>query len=162
MSSFLKKLKKKNINPPSSENQLEQNHENAAELADSHTDLINTSQLNIDVLQTKSAILIYAQVSGSSVHDFSVSVEGDNDVVVIKGRRVRPNGDVFPDNDGEHNQNNCVLEECSWGEFYRQIILPTEVDSSKAEAKIKNGVLVARLPLKESSSNGVRINVTEV
>ena len=71
--------------------------------------------------------------------DFTVMIEGDGDIVTIKGQRNKPNSDslgVPPAENKEH-----VLEECGWGKFYRQIILPTEVDASKTEANMKEGVL---------------------
>jgi HSP20 family molecular chaperone IbpA len=52
-----------------------------------------------------------------------------------------------------------VLSECSWGKFYRQIILPAAVDASKTQAKMREGVLMLLLPLKEHADTGVRIQV---
>jgi len=78
--------------------------------------------------------------------------------VTIKGQRTRPNGDHFanPTEGKEH-----VLEECTWGKFYRQIILPTEVDAAKNKKKMREGVLMLMLPLKIPTEKGVRINITE-
>ena len=53
-----------------------------------------------------------------------------------------------------------TLEECHWGDFYRQIILPDEIDPEHAEAKTKDGVLVLRLPLIGRAGKGLRLNVT--
>jgi HSP20 family protein len=55
-----------------------------------------------------------------------------------------------------------VLDECSWGAFYRQIILPAEVDAEKTEAKMRDGVLMLLLPLKGNAEKGIRIPITEV
>jgi HSP20 family molecular chaperone IbpA len=52
-----------------------------------------------------------------------------------------------------------TLEECHWGDFYRQIILPDQIDPERAEAKTKDGVLALRLPLVGRASKGLRLNV---
>jgi HSP20 family molecular chaperone IbpA len=117
-------------------------------------------QLKVDIFQTQSAILIYAQIGGASVHDYGVHIEGDGDIVTIKGQRTRPNGEYFQYPGTETKEH--ILEECSWGKFYRQIILPAEVDAAKTQAKMREGVLMLLLPLKESKDKGVRIDVTPV
>jgi HSP20 family molecular chaperone IbpA len=52
-----------------------------------------------------------------------------------------------------------TLEECHWGDFYRQIILPDEIDPEHAEAKTKDGVSVLKLPLVGKQVKGLRLNV---
>lgn len=101
-------------------------------------------QLDVDVYQTDDLIVIYAQAAGTDLADIHVSIEGDADIVLIEGRRLRPEFLAFPKKkpDGAF-----VTEESIWGEFYRRIILPESVDIDKADAKIKNGVLVLSLPL---------------
>lgn len=48
------------------------------------------------------------------------------------------------------------------GDFYRRIILPESVEIEKAEAKIKNGVLILVLPLlKSSEKEKVRLRVKQ-
>jgi HSP20 family protein len=158
MSSFLDRLKKKDVVAATSDDKKqEQLAAQNKPVADAG---IPAEQLKVDIFQTQSAIIIYSQMAGTSVSDFGVTIEGDGDVVVIKGQRTRPNGDYFqhPGEEGKEH----LLEECSWGKFYRQIILPAEVDAEKTEAKMHEGVLMLRLPLKQSSSKGVRINVMQV
>ncbi|HVZ24341.1 MAG TPA: Hsp20/alpha crystallin family protein, partial [Vicinamibacterales bacterium] len=95
-----------------------------------------------------------------NVNDYSVMIEGDGDVVTIKGQRNKPNGDHF-DHPGIEDKEQ-VLSECSWGKFYRQIILPAAVDATKTQAKMREGVLMLLLPLKTASDSGVRVQVQEV
>lgn len=116
-------------------------------------------QLPVDIYKIQGAIIIYAQLAGSTVDDFSVSIEGDGDIVTIKGQRTRPQGEHFqlPTAEGREK----ILEECSWGGFYRQIILPSEVDSEKTEAIMKEGVLMLLLPLKGQKENGIKIRVSK-
>lgn len=102
------------------------------------------AQLFVDIYQTERMIVVYAQLAGADRNDVHVSIEGDANIVLIEGRRVRPEYVVFPE---KVVQGSFVAEECVWGDFYRRIILPKSVDIDKAEAKIKNGVLILMLPL---------------
>lgn len=158
MSSFLQRLKKKDVIPTTPDDQKQEKV--AAQIQESHDAGPPAEQLKVDIFKTAGAIIIYAQIAGCSVHDYGVLIEGDGDVVTIKGQRTRPNGEHFQNPAAEGKEK--VLEECSWGKFYRQIILPAEVDASKAEAKMREGVLMLLLPLKESKDTGVRIHVVEV
>lgn len=160
MNNFLDRLKKKDIVPSNADDAKQ-----AAIVAQNtavavQPDAPVAEQLRVDIFQTANAILIYAQLAGSNIHDYGVTIDGDGDIVTIKGQRTRPNGDMFQHPGVEEKES--VLEECSWGPFYRQIILPAEVDAAKAEAKMREGVLVLYLPLKQAEGNGIRIHVTEV
>lgn len=117
------------------------------------------AQLNVDVYQTEKSIIIYAQSAGADINDINVSIEGDADIVLIEGRRIRPEYLVFPK---KREQGAFFAEECTWGDFYRRIILPESVEIEKAEAKIKNGVLILILPLlKSSEKERVRLRVKQ-
>lgn len=159
MSSFIDRLKKKDVIPttPDDAKKAKVDAQNKPPEA---APIVPAEQLKVDIFQTASAIIIYAQMAGTTIRDFGVHIEGDGDVVTIKGQRIRPEGETFEDPGGEEREK--VLEECAWGKFYRQIILPAEIDSKKTEAKMRDGVLMLRLPLKEAGDSGVRINVTEV
>jgi len=116
------------------------------------------AQLHVDVFQTEQLIVIYAQSAGADMNDVHVSIEGDADIVLIEGKRVRPEYIVFPK---KKVKGAFVAEECIWGDFYRRIILPESVNIEKAEAKIKNGVLILILPLlKPSEKEKVKLKVT--
>lgn len=117
------------------------------------------AQLDVDVFQSDRLIVVYAQSAGADMNDVHVSIEGDADIILIEGRRVRPEYLVFPK---KKVQGAFVAEECVWGDFYRRIILPESVDIEKAEAKIKNGVLILTLPLlKPDEKERVRLRVTQ-
>lgn len=112
--------------------------------SDEETAIDKVVQLDVDVFQTEDLIVIYAQAAGTELSDIHVSIEGDADIVLIEGRRLRPEFLAFTKKkpDGAF-----VTNECIWGEFYRRIILPESIDIDHADAKIKNGVLVLSLPL---------------
>ncbi len=158
MSTFLDRLKKKDIVPSTPDDAKKEKVENQNKPPEEPVAI--GEQLKVDIIQTQQAILVYAQVAGAKLDDFSVTIEGDGDVVTIRGDRSRPTGEHFTEQNHEGKEN--VLEECSWGKFYRQIILPAEVDPAKTEAKMKDGVLMLYLPLKTSVVRGVRINVTHI
>jgi len=127
--------------------------------SDEEIALDKIAQLDVDVFQTDNMIVVYAQASGADMSDINVSIEGDADIVLIEGRRLRPENLAFPKKkpDGAF-----FTEECVWGEFYRRIILPESVDIEHADAKIKNGVLVLILPLlKAEEKEKVKLKITK-
>ena len=165
MSSFLDRLKKKEVIPSTPEDAKQekintQNKVVPAAVAAATPPEAPAEQLKVDIFQSPTAIIIYAQIAGATVNDFGVTIEGDGDIVTIKGQRTKPTADFFQNPAAEGKE--YVLEECSWGKFYRQIILPAEVDAAKTEAKMREGVLMLLLPLKEMGEKGVRINVTAI
>jgi HSP20 family protein len=116
------------------------------------------AQLHVDVFQSEQLIVIYAQSAGADMNDVHVSIEGDADIVLIEGKRIRPEYIVFPK---KVPNGAFVAEECVWGDFYRRIILPESVNIEHAEAKIKNGVLILMLPLlKPTEKEKVKLKVT--
>jgi HSP20 family molecular chaperone IbpA len=115
------------------------------------------AQLHVDVFQSEQMIVVYAQSAGADMNDVHVSIEGDADIVLIEGKRIRPEYLVFPK---KKVRGAFVAEECVWGDFYRRIILPESVNIERAEAKIKNGVLILTLPLlKPSEKEKVKLKV---
>jgi HSP20 family protein len=129
------------------------------------------TQLPVDVYQNDAEIVVFAQVPGVEIKDLDVSIEGDNDVITIQGAARRPHdlvtlkqtggdGQSVPIGHGAHDEHESfTLEECVWGKFFRQIILPQEVDATAAQAKIKDGVLVLHLPLKGHAVNRIKMQV---
>lgn len=146
--SFLQRLKGRGVRTTS---KLQSSEEETA--------LDKIAQLDVDVFQTDDLIVVYAQAAGADLSDIHVSIEGDADIVLIEGKRLRPEFLAFPKKkpDGAF-----FTEECVWGDFYRRIILPESVDVERAEAKIKNGVLVLVLPLlKPEEKEKVKLKITK-
>lgn len=92
-------------------------------------------QLTVDVFQDDENIVIQSTIAGVAPDDLDVSIT--NDMVTIRGERRQPY---------EIDTEDYFYQECYWGTFSRSIILPIEIDSDRAEAKIKNGVLTIRIP----------------
>jgi HSP20 family protein len=144
--SFLQRLKGRGVR--SGDGLLSDAEETAAD---------KVAQLHVEVFQTEQMIIVYAQSAGADMNDVHVSIEGDADIVLIEGKRIRPEYLVFPK---KKVRGAFVAEECVWGDFYRRIILPESVNIEKAEAKIKNGVLILILPLlKPNEKEKVKLKV---
>lgn len=92
-------------------------------------------QLAIDLYQTDSEVVIQAPIAGVKKEDLDIMIE--NDLIVIKGKREEPE---------ETEEKNYFYQECYWGPFSRQVIMPVEGDPSRAEATMKNGILTIRIP----------------
>lgn len=144
--SFLQRLKGRGVR---SGDKLQSSEEETA--------LDKIAQLDVDVFQTDDTIVVYAQAAGADLADIHVSIEGDADIVLIEGKRARPEYVVFPKAKPEGA---FFTEECTWGDFYRRIILPESVDIESAEAKVKSGVLILVLPLlRPEEKEKVRLKV---
>jgi len=91
-------------------------------------------ELAIDVYQTDKDLIIQSAIAGVDLEDLDISIE--RDIITIRGGREKPfeeDGDYF-------------MQECFWGPFSREIILPAEADPGRATAEMKNGVLTIRIP----------------
>jgi HSP20 family molecular chaperone IbpA len=91
-------------------------------------------QLAVDVYQTDSELVIQSAIAGIKPEDLDIAVEGD--LITIKGERRRPFGE-----DGDY-----FSQECYWGQFSRQIILPIEVDPGRIDASLREGILTIKMP----------------
>ncbi len=108
-------------------------------------------QLDVDIYQTANDIIIIAPIPGVEVSELDISIENENDVVTIKGRREVPS---VLEEQVKSPENKYLRQECQWGQFYRQIILPQEINVSDVEAKFKKGILILRLPLLRLQNSG--------
>ncbi|MDP2663926.1 MAG: Hsp20/alpha crystallin family protein, partial [bacterium] len=91
-------------------------------------------QLAIDIYQTETDLVIQSAIAG--VKPGSLDITMEKDVITIRGSREKPfeeSGDFF-------------TQECFWGPFSREIILPAEIDPNRARAEMKEGILTIRIP----------------
>lgn len=91
-------------------------------------------QLAIDVYQTEKELIIISTIAGIRSEEIDIAVEGD--LVTIRGRREKP----FVE------EEDYFTQECYWGPFSREIILPAEVDPTRTRASMKSGILTIRIP----------------
>ena len=105
-------------------------------------------QLAIDVYQTPDEIVIESTIAGAKKEDLDIFVASDS--VTIKGKRERPSKVEDAD---------YFYQECYWGKFSRSVILPQEIDPSKASSALKSGVLTIHLP-KLKREHGKKLKVS--
>ncbi|MBZ9578313.1 Hsp20/alpha crystallin family protein [Patescibacteria group bacterium] len=122
MVTFFKKSKKEEEKPKKTEKSEEKWFKSEGQLA-------------IDVYQNEKELVIQSTIAGIKPEDLDIFIEGDR--VSIKGKREKPI---------EEGERNYFYQECYWGAFSREIILPVEVDPSRAEASFKEGILTIRIP----------------
>jgi HSP20 family protein len=97
------------------------------------------SYFPVDLYETNDEIVVKASLPGVKPEDIDISVTGQ--VLTLKGE-VRE--------DVEEKGRNYYRRERRAGTFVRQLSLPTEVDSAKADAVFEHGVLRLTLPKAEA------------
>jgi HSP20 family protein len=89
----------------------------------------------IDVADRDDHIEVKAEMPGLKPEEFSVRVQGD--LLTVRGERKE---------ESERKEDNWVVRERRSGSFARAIRLPAAVNSEKASAAYKDGVLTLTLP----------------
>lgn len=97
-------------------------------------------QLALDVYQTEDEVVVLVPLAGVSPSDLEIAIT--DEVVTIKGERRR---------DETINQENYFSSECYFGSFSRSYLFPVAVESDKAKATLKNGILTVVVPKQEKS-----------
>jgi HSP20 family protein len=90
---------------------------------------------NIDVAETDKEIRVSAELPGMDDKDIEVNMNKDS--LTIKGEKKEEKEDKGKD---------YYYVERSYGSFSRTIPLPVEIESEKAEAHFKKGVLTISVP----------------
>lgn len=93
-------------------------------------------QLTVDVYKQGEVIFIVSTVAGVNPKDLDISVE--NSTLSIKGIRKKPYNE---------EKSSMLLEECFWGEFYRELTINENIDVDSIKATINQGVLIIEVPL---------------
>jgi len=103
----------------------------------------------VDMYQTADDVIVKATVPGLAPEDIDVSITGDT--LTIKGE--------FKEED-KVEKDQYVYQERRFGQFCRQMTLPTRVKHDKAKADFENGVLTLRLPkAEEAKPKSIKIKV---
>jgi len=100
-------------------------------------DRLTTTEITvpIDVIDEDDRIRVVADLPGFNKEDIEVFIE-DGDLVI----RARRKEEV------EEKGRNYIRQERRYGEVYRRIALPVEVDVENIKARYNNGVLEIELP----------------
>jgi HSP20 family protein len=93
-------------------------------------------QLTVDVYKQGEVIFVVSTVAGVNPKDLDISVE--NSTLSIKGVRKKPYSE---------DKSVMLLEECFWGEFYRELTINENIDVDSIKATINQGVLIIEVPL---------------
>ena len=101
-------------------------------------------QLAVDTYQTEDDIVVRAPIAGVFPEDLEIAIT--DEVVTIKG--VRKKEETI-------NDENYFAQECYYGAFSRSYLLPIAIDSDKAKAHIKNGILTITIPKQEKSKTRI-------
>ena len=113
----------------------EENTDNEPVANEEDEDLFEAEgQLAVDIYQTEKDLIIQSAVAGVNSKGIDIALE--KDVLTIKGCRRKP----------ESEKGDYFSQECFWGPFSREIILPAEVDPDKVLAKMQDGILTIKIP----------------
>ena len=93
---------------------------------------------SVDVWEDKDNIYVEADIPGFEQKDISLNLKGDTLIISAKKEETK-----------EEKKKNYYRCERYQGSFYREVILPSNIDASKIKAGYKNGVLKVTLPKKE-------------
>lgn len=93
-------------------------------------------QLLLDILETGEKIIIVAPVAG--IDEKTVEISLTEDLLTIRGERPRPT--TLPKNGA------YFTEECYWGSFSRNILLPSAVNSAEIVARLERDIIIIEVP----------------
>jgi len=94
----------------------------------------------IDIYQTDEDVVVKASVPGIKPEEVDVTITGDT--LTLKGETKT---------EEEVKKENYFRKERSYGAFSRSILLPSSLQTDKAEATFENGVLTLTIPKAEES-----------
>lgn len=94
----------------------------------------------IDVEETKDSLIVRAEIPGMTKEDIKIQTVGDT--LVISGERKH---------ESEEKDRHFHRVERAYGKFQRTMQMPIEVQSDKAKASYKDGVLEITFPKSEKA-----------
>ncbi|MEF3244691.1 MAG: Hsp20/alpha crystallin family protein [Caldisericaceae bacterium] len=101
-----------------------------------------------DVIEKDAEIIVKTDLPGVDKKDVKIKIEVDK--VTISGELKKEH---------KEKEENYFIEERVYGNFYRTIPLPAEIDPEKAQAKFENGVLEITLPKVEVGKKAKEITL---
>jgi HSP20 family protein len=105
--------------------------------------------LAAEVFDDDDRVVVRLEAPGLDKGDFDLQVV--DDYLVVRGeKRVA----------SERTDGRYHIRECAFGRFERAIALPDEVDTAKAVAEYKKGVLRVELPKSHTNRRTIRVNVS--
>ena len=104
--------------------------------------LDSESRIRMDLSETDQAYIVKAEMPGLKKDDIKVAIDGNQISISVEARKEE-----------EQKIGNMVRNERYYGQQYRSITLPQEVDDSNAEARYQDGVLELTLPKKPGTGS---------
>jgi HSP20 family protein len=103
----------------------------------------------VDLSETDKEYTVKAELPGINQNDIDISIS--RDMLTLRGEKKQ---------EKEENVKGYHRMERSYGSFCRTIALPTEIETDKAEATFKNGVLNIKLPkTKEAQQESKKLTI---
>ena len=93
----------------------------------------------IDVYETPEETIVVAEVPGVDPTKIELSISGN--LLILRGDKEL----------GELPEAQLQVRERRFGTFLRQIMIPADVDFDAAQADVKNGVLIVRIPKRRAA-----------
>jgi HSP20 family protein len=104
--------------------------------------------IKLDIAEDDKSYAVHAEIPGVNKDDIQVTIEGNQ---VTLGAEVKREKDV---RDGQ----GVLRSERFYGNAYRTVALPSEVDESQSAAKYESGILELKL-VKKAQQAGKRLNI---
>ncbi|NCO68388.1 MAG: Hsp20/alpha crystallin family protein [Nitrospirae bacterium CG_4_10_14_0_8_um_filter_41_23] len=95
---------------------------------------------SVDIFEDRDDVVVKAELPGMKKEDIDVSLT--DDAITISGEKKK---------EEKVEKKNYYSFERSYGSFTRSFRLPTEVQTDKAKARFKDGVLEIRIPKTEEA-----------
>lgn len=92
----------------------------------------------VDIVETREELLLFADLPGVRPDDLDIRFE--NGELALRAKCP-----------ARHEGVNYVLNEYGVGDFYRAFTISETIDSSRIQARVKNGVLTVHLPKTEKA-----------
>lgn len=96
----------------------------------------------MDISTTDDAYCVELDLPGMTKDNIDIKI--DNNLLTIKGNKSE---------EKETKKKDYYSRERSYGEFYRSVSLPSNIDESKIAAQFRDGVLEISIPKKETSTS---------
>nr|AIA18532.1 Hsp20/alpha crystallin family [uncultured bacterium] len=104
----------------------------------------------VEVLQRDKELVIRADLPG--INKDNVKVELGDDSIVLRGERQE---------ERKEEREGFLRTERSYGSFYREISVPPNVDTSKATATFRDGVLEITMPFSEGEGRRRQLEIED-
>jgi len=104
--------------------------------------------LAAEVFDDDDRIVVRVEAPGMAKDDLDISVQ--DDFLVVSGEKHMAR---------EHTEGRWQVTECAYGSFQRVVPLPDTVDTAKADASYKDGVLRVELPKAAQRRRKVQVSV---